>query len=273
MTHAPASLRRRLQGASEWATRSIPPLLPVRLADAVRQPIKQAIRRLGLQPRRFALGVHHTWPGVVEATAGRIRGNTFSELLGPGEGRRMLDLGAGPCRFARRARDAGWDVTAVDARTVRLPEDLEGITFIESDVRAFDPAGFDTIAILGLLYHLPIEDQESLLARCAYTRVILETEVHTPGYVPRAAEPWGHEIVSRNGYAGVMFPEKDTPMASIGNTESFWATEPSLLKMFERCGFRAVDVVEPMHHSMFGTRRFYVLHAEPPTERRSERPR
>lgn len=256
MPQVSAFVQRSLQRSTKWVARSVLPLIPDPVSDAVRSPAKRVLRGAGLYPKIF---VRRTWPGVSEEESGRIRGKTFAALVGPGNGRTLLDLGAGPCQFARRARDAGWRVTAVDARTERLPEDMDGITFIEADVREFDPSGFDTIAILGLLYHLRLEEQEALLARCSYTRVILETEVHTPGYVPPAAEPWGREIIRSKGYRGVLFPEKDTLQASIGNPSSFWATEPSLLDMFERCGFRAVELVEPMLHSMHGTRRFYIL--------------
>jgi SAM-dependent methyltransferase len=259
VSKVPAAVRRSLQQSTEWAVRSVAPHVPDGLADAVREPTKRALRRIGVDPSRGRVTTKRIWPGVVEHASNRVRGLTFAALIGPGEGRTLLDLGAGPCQFARRARDAGWQVTAVDARTERLPDDIEGITFIEADVREFDPSGFDTIAILGLLYHLPLDEQERLLARCAYARVILETQVHTPGFVPPDAEPWGRDIVKRDGYRGVIFPEGDNPMASIGNPESFWATERSLLDMFDRCGYRSVQLVEPMHHSKYGTRRFYVL--------------
>jgi hypothetical protein len=126
------------------------------------------------------------WPGFVEQVTPGVRTKTFNELLGDGHGRTLLDLGAGPCLFAKRAVLKGWSVTAVDARTELLPEDLYPITFVKSDVRGFDPSGFDTIAILGLLYHLPVDDQVLLLSRCSYARIILETQVHTPEFVPRA---------------------------------------------------------------------------------------
>jgi hypothetical protein len=219
---------------------------------------------------------------------------TFDALVGPGEGRTLLDLGAGPCLFARRAQKAGWKVTAVDGRTDRLPEDLEGVTFVEADVREYDPSGFDLILNLGLLYHLTIEAQEELLRKCSYTKVILETQVHTPGVVPPLAEPWGHDTVSLrrgrkgfelwpperirsqewgnalgqelirrfprlDGYTGLLYPEKDTVQASIGNATSFWPTEDSLLRMVERCGYRSARVIEPPIYSIHGTRRFLVL--------------
>jgi hypothetical protein len=257
-----ATVRRTVQESAERAVRWVSPRVPKRAAAAVRAPAKRVLLRLGVDPSAGRITTKRIWPGVMEDVSNRVRGLTFSALIGPGQGRAMLDLGAGPMQFARRARDAGWKVTAVDARTERLPDDMEGITFVEADVRDYDPAGFDTIAILGLLYHLPVEDQERLLARCAYTRVILETQVHTPGFVPPDAEPWGREVVKRDGYRGVIFPEGDNPMASIGNPESFWATERSLLDMFDRCGYRSVQLVEPMHHSKYGTRRFYVLNGD-----------
>lgn len=211
-------------------------------------------------PQTQGFATRSTWPGLAEDRDNGLRGPLFEELLGPGEGRRFLDLGAGPCIFSRRAVRLGWKVTAVDGRTERLPEDLTGIDFIQGDVREFDTSGYDAISILGLLYHLRLEEQRALLARCSSTRVILETQVHTEGYVPPAAEPWGHEIVEVDGYRGVVFPEGDNPMASIGNPTSFWLMEADLLRVIDEAGFASVDVVEPMHHSKYGTRRFYVLH-------------
>lgn len=205
------------------------------------------------------LKVTATWPGVAEHQHNYMRGPIFEQLLGDGKGRSLLDLGAGPCLFSKRGVKRGWKVTAVDARTERLPDDLEGITFIEGDIREFDPTGFDTVAILGLLYHLRLNEQLELLQRCNKSRVILETQVHTPGYVPPAAEPWGHEIVELDGLQGVVFPEGDNPMASIGNPTSFWVTHESMLELVARAGFGSCQVVEPVYHSKYGTRRYYVL--------------
>jgi hypothetical protein len=120
----------------------------------------------------------------------------FAELAGRGYGQALLDLGAGPCIFARWAQKHGWKVTAVDARTDWLPEDLDGVTFVQSDVRDFDPSGFGTIANLGLLYHLTIDDQLALLRACSHARVILETQVHTPGVVPPRAEAFARQSVA-----------------------------------------------------------------------------
>ncbi len=183
-----------------------------------------------------------------------------------GKGDRVVDLGAGPCLFAKIARDEGCAVTAVDARTVRKPSDAElgSIRFVNADVREFDLAGFDAIVFLGLLYHFEWDDQLRVLEKCARAGVpvILETQVHFDALVaPSETRNWAHEIVTRGNYEGVAFPENDNPMASVGNAESFWPTEPSLLHMLEDAGFARVAIVDPVYQSKYGARRFYVLNS------------
>lgn len=264
-----ATVQGLVAGPVRQGWKSVAPRLPDGVADRVSGSAKRGLRRVGLLPgsrgrvhQVGGLAVTRTWPGVAEELDDRLRGELFDRLLGPGDGRSLVDLGAGPCHFARRATRLGWKVTAVDGRTERLPDDLDGITFVQADVRDFDTSGFDTVACLGLLYHLEAGEQEALLRRSNHARVILETQVHTPGYVPPAAEPWGHRLVTVDGYEGVSFPEGNNPMASIGNRSSLWVTEESLLAMVDRAGFRRVDLVEPAHHAKYGTRRFLVLQPE-----------
>ena len=96
--------------------------------------------------------------------------------------RTLVDLGAGHCKFGVWATKLGFEVTAVDGRTARLPKDLGAIRFVEADVRTYDPRGHGVVAILGLLYHLELADQESLLRRCRYgAPVIVETQVQRAG--------------------------------------------------------------------------------------------
>lgn len=193
---------------------------------------------------------------------GQHRLRTFVNVLDTLEPDRktLVDLGAGHCKFSKLAARRGYDVTAVDARTIRVPEDLAPVRFVQADVREFDPAGFGVIAMLGLFYHLELADQQSLLRRCAGgAPVILETQVHVPEILrPDEARPW-HELVQQDGYEGVLFPENDNPMAGIGNATSFWHTEPSLLRLAGACGFAEIRLVEPLFRSGYGARRFYIL--------------
>lgn len=203
------------------------------------------------------------------AALGAARTEIFRFILACAakSGDRLVDLGAGPCIFSKIARDEGCVVTAVDARTVRKPDaaELGPIGFVHSDVRTFDLSGFDIIAFLGLLYHFDVADQMSMLERCARTGlpVILETQVHIETLVPDFEQSsWARKLVCRQGYEGVVYPENDNPMASIGNPESFWPTEESLLKMAEAAGFRSFAIVDPVCQSQYGARRFYLLNCK-----------
>ena len=197
------------------------------------------------------------------------RRNIFRFLLdgAAAKGSRIVDLGAGHCLFAKFARDQGHHVTAVDARTERKPsdEELGSIRFVQSDVREFDISGFDFVVLLGLLYHLDVNDQLAILMKCARLSVpvVLETQVHFDALVPDSqTQDWARRIVAREGYEGVVFSEGNNPMASVGNSESFWPTEPSLLRMMEDAGFRKVSIVDPVFLSKYGARRFYLLNCE-----------
>ena len=178
---------------------------------------------------------------------------------------RLLDLGAGPCVFAKRARDLGYQVTAVDGRTDRRPspEELGSIRFVVSDIRNFDVRGYDIVLILGLLYHLDVIDQENLLKRCAYgAYVLVDTQIHDTRFIRSEPELWETELVEIEGqsrYTGVLYPEKTNPMASIGNRQSFWHTESSLLCLFECAGFKSVLIFDPAYVSKYLARKFYLL--------------
>ncbi len=67
-------------------------------------------------------------------------------LFPPG---RVIDLGAGHGLFSQLAADRGWDVTAVDARTERFPDD-DRIRWIRGDIRDVEVSSFDVVLCLGL---------------------------------------------------------------------------------------------------------------------------
>jgi SAM-dependent methyltransferase len=158
---------------------------------------------------------------------------------------RMLDLACGHGKFSLIARDLGWEVTAVDVRTERMPM-TPRIDWVQSDVRTFevDKDRYDCICILGLLYHLELGDQLDLLARCAGVPTIIDTHV--------ALRP-DHE---EQGYEGTLFREVPgasaeqhaaTPTASWENKLSFWPTEESLLRMIRDSGFSCAFKLAPPH--------------------------
>lgn len=180
--------------------------------------------------------------------------------LGPAAGRRYVDLGAGALPFARRAQDAGWRVTAVDARAPWLGGVPAGMAHVRADVRGFDLEGFDAVGIVGLLYHLPLADQVALLRRCGGRPTVIDTEVYSPEAVsagPHSAR-LGPEVV-REGWRGGAFAEEGRHWSSAGDAESFWLDEASLLALCAACGWREAVLFGPPYASLFGLRRFLVL--------------
>jgi hypothetical protein len=121
----------------------------------------------------------------------------FDTMLGWFHPEHLVDLGAGHGLYSIRAADAGWKVTAVDARTVRFPDDPR-ITWRHEDVRDTALEGYDLIVNLGLFYHLTLDDQLSLLDRAVGTPMILDTHVAT-----RNPKGYGlSEPVQQQGYSG-----------------------------------------------------------------------
>ena len=194
-------------------------------------PVKQAApRRPKIEWRYPTLG------GSFER-----REEVMRELLALFPPGRLIDLACGSGIYSIAAREMGWTVTAVDARTTRLPM-TEGITWVQQDIRETDVSGYDVILLMGLLYHLELEDMLSLLRRCSGSVTILDTHhSNAPTHV-------------EGGYAGHTFHELPagreaelaaTPTAAWGNQTSFWPTQPDLVRMLQDCGYRTVLALVP----------------------------
>lgn len=148
--------------------------------------------------------------------------------LSPGD---ILDLGCGHGKFSLAAHEMGWNVTAVDARTERMPENAKWIKWVRSDVREFEIGSYDCILLLGLLYHLPVDDQLTLLGKCRRAAPLTILDTHTAGR---------RKLVKRNGYKGSLYREPGKATSSWGNKQSFWATYPELVRMCNDAGFSTV---------------------------------
>ena len=168
---------------------------------------------------------------VDDEGAKRIR--LFRTMLARFTPGRLVDLGAGHGNFSIMAADAGWQVTAVDARTERFPDDAR-VTWVNEDVRKVGLEDFDLVVCLGLFYHLTVDDQLQLLDNAAGTPMILDTHVG----VANSTFPLSDEIELR-GYRGRMYQERDLSDArsSWENTESFWPTPKALRRMLTERGY------------------------------------
>lgn len=191
----------------------------------------------------------------------RVFDRVLADIVGPANGRSYLDLGAGHLLFARRARDAGFRVTAVDARPPWGDATPTGITIQQADIRDFDTAGFDVIGLVGLLYHLGLDDQVAMLRRCGGRPTVVDTEVWCPEVVAAhgLASSRVRQVQPIAGITGAMLTETDDLWSSYGNRESFWPTEDGLHRMMGGMGWTRLTAIDPPYLSRFGRRRWYVL--------------
>lgn len=187
----------------------------------------------------------------------RNRLELFGQLLQLFKPGRMVDLGTGHGRFARRAADLGWDVTGVDARTERWPLDDDRVTWVQADVREHDLGHYDLIACLGVFYHLTCEDQLSLLARAAGKPLIIDTHLDHGKH----AHPLSAPVVQGDGYEGRLYAEPGQLTSSWGNPRSFWPTLASFHRMLSEHAYGTVLTVEPWSTT---DRTFFVALASPP---------
>jgi SAM-dependent methyltransferase len=172
----------------------------------------------------------------------------FAQVLDRFSPGRLLDLGTGHGIFARLAADKGWNVTAVDARAERFPEDSR-VQWIRQDIRTYPVEGFDLVACLGLWYHLALRDQLELATRTSGTPLVIDTHI-------ALTSAWMHgrhrKNLSRlrviNGYTGRLYGEahlQSRLTASFGNDYSFWPTEASLRDQLFAAGYDSVCALAP----------------------------
>lgn len=184
------------------------------------------------------------------------RRQIFLSLISPLRAGRILDLGTGPGTFSLAAAGLGWQATAVDARTMRMPKAEAGdrsnraelirkVEWVESDVRSF-PIGrdeYDLICIFGLMHHLRIKDQVNLLKRCSHTLTYLSVRVS-----PDILDEEGPYEGRYHQEAGDTQKERDQiAFASWGNEYSFLHTEQSLTRLLRDCGYSKVLAMRPPH--------------------------
>lgn len=190
--------------------------------------------------------------------AGALRLAEFMTALSRFPVGHLVDLGAGHGIFSRIAADLGWQVTAVDARDMRFPDDTR-VRWVTSDVRSFDgyegPEGSDggtggtVVACLGLWYHLTLADQLALIRRIAPRPLILDTHL-------ARADPADHVVhwaklsglVQDGVHEGRMYSESgktSQATASWGNTSSFWPTSQTLQDQLTDAGYDLVERLLP----------------------------
>jgi 2-polyprenyl-3-methyl-5-hydroxy-6-metoxy-1,4-benzoquinol methylase len=182
----------------------------------------------------------------------------FRTLISPYRPGKMLDLGSGRGNFSLAAARLGWQVTAVDARTVRWPnpqEDskqaklMQSVNWVQADVREFPIRNgeYDLICILGLLHHLGVEDQIELMRRCSGTLTLLDTRI-----APKITDTEGpYEGMYIREHGETREERDQVPTAAWGNEVSFRHTEESLLRLARDCGYSKTMTMKPPHRKNY----------------------
>lgn len=254
-----ADLEKRLAKAEAEARRwhrahdRVQSTFPVRAARVTRRTLRSLSGRRSASTATPARAADAQAPAAPSATpaAPRFpneetnarRMEIFDHLLATLPKGKIVDLGAGHGHFSVRAADAGWSVTAADARTVRFQSDPR-VEWVHSDVRNFDVEPYDVILCLGLFYHLTLEDQLNLLRRWAGRPLIIDTHLDTGQERPDLTAT----RVTIDGYEGRYYGENlESALASWENTESFWPTVPSFRRMLAEAGFKVVLEVAPWY--------------------------
>ena len=182
----------------------------------------------------------------------------FRTLISALKSGKMLDLGSGRGNFSVVAARLGWQVTAVDARTVRWPDPeedpkhaelIQSIDWVQADVREFPIRNgeYDLICILGLLHHLEVEDQIELLKRCSGTLTLMDVRI-----APEITDTDGpYEGVYKREHGETREERDQVPTASWGNEVSFRHTEESLLRLVRDCGYGKMMTMKPHHRENY----------------------
>jgi SAM-dependent methyltransferase len=153
----------------------------------------------------------------------------------------LLDLATGHGKFARLAKEMGYNVTAIDARKDRMPN-YKGIKWIVDDLANINISDYQIVLCLGILYHL--NDPEELVKRMKNSITILDTHF--------AAS----EKVEHLGYKGDFYKENRSALTSSFNDDlSFWPSKKELLRMLNKY----YSVVMELIPSYMNGRTFFLL--------------
>ena len=187
-------------------------------------------------------------------------------------GKRVLDLACGEGGHAIQFARKGAQVLGVEGRKLyvdraRFAAEATGtadrIEILQGDVRKLpaDIGTFDIVVFSGILHHLGQADFDGIVAELGrvtgdilllYTHISTELSIKNhrlQGPVKTAAGRTGYLFREHDDNAGAEEREKKV-RASLDNTFSFWAQEPSLIDAIRSAGFNLV--LKAVHPHVFG---------------------
>ncbi len=188
-------------------------------------------------------------PGLPEPDGAMHKASSFRTLLAPFRAGRLLDINSEKRNFPITGAHLGWQVTALNTRT--LTDDsaddppevaalLATITWQNGDVAEFPITrdAFDMIVIHDLNHRHTLDQQLSLVRRCAGTPLIVDARIAS-GRVVDIGRYQGRYLADAPDGA----PESAIPLQET----HFMHTEESLIHLLRDCGFPLVMISRPPH--------------------------
>jgi len=161
---------------------------------------------------------HAGAPEWVNRYAARCQDRVFDRLLATvpgGPGRRALDVGCGAGRWARKLRDVGYAVVAVDLQPGLLERNrrqMPDIRFVYSSIQDFRDEPFDLVTSVTVIQHNPPPEQQAIVRRI-------------------------RSLVRDGGHALIMENTVDVLPHVFARDEKGWRA------LFEENGFRTIDSI------------------------------
>lgn len=168
---------------------------------------------------------------------------------------RLLDLGAGPGRYALELADRGHRVLLGDVspEQVRLARErvaaaeaavqwrIEGVEILDArDLSSLADGSFDAVVAFGPFYHLK-EEEERRRAAAEAARVLRPGGLLFAAFLPR---PYWLELALRN-----YLQQEGAPTAMLEHLAAFWETG-SLTRLksdfLKSCHFCRLDEIDPL---------------------------
>jgi SAM-dependent methyltransferase len=179
-----------------------------------------------------------------------------TDLIGPLEGKRILDVACMEGMFAIELASRGAEVLGIEGRPEHVERalfakemlGLANVDFVCDDVRNLGRGQrdeYDLVLLLGIAYHLGEQDVADLMraaARISRRAAIVDTHYSlepAEHFEAHGSEYWGRRVREHDP-ADAPDERRQAPGSSLDNAESVWLTKPSLFNLLGDSGFTSV---------------------------------
>jgi len=167
-------------------------------------------------------------------------------------GNKVLDLACGHGIYSLELARQGYQVSATDGRMYRMQKAIDvskneglNINFKLEDIRNLEKGNYDTVLLLGILYHLDHKSIHPLLKRIYDMSDLLVIDTHISIYPNEIVRIGNSEYEGENireHREGATKEEKEKALLmSLDNEFSFWFSKESLFQLLADVGYTTVS--------------------------------